>query len=411
MSDNTYSQRPYMEVQHALDEKANNILFGWNDTWALRGAWTSTAGPQQTLQSLPKSLLGTTFWMPANIFDWDPARKGLTADTWESAFTRTGLDRNHRYYFKGRISETLSRLRCTGSSNVQVASFELDVWPGQVFQSVVDHNYYKKYMCAESQLPEDAVKCTVLPIHPNVDRAPGAAGGSDEDSAGSGDSGHPMDAPAYKKGVEGGGSRVVKLDPARAADIFGAFPLTATSIEGGLANENTTLFVVRGQKGRLSMSDDLRGILLATDGSYSRVLWLTEPPLHVRHPCNQLLDVCFADASEAHACLPTPIPELIDCQGRSSRSSRSSTSSQPQSQTTNISQVTDASASQSTDTWHDRHPESQGEEVTPTLMQLSGGNIVWDCNIYGHTWTTQLSIAGAYDVPPSCTTCGQVQAL
>ena len=185
-----------------------------------------------------------------------------------------------------------------------------------------------------------------------------------------------------------------------------AFPLTATSIEESRANENTTLFVVRGRLNRLSMIyEDLRGILLATDGSHSCVLWLTDPPLHVRHPCNHLLNVRSADANVLVG-LPTLIPELIECRGRTTRSRRSSqppTTGQSQSQMTNASQVTDASVSQSTNTWHH---DSEGEEETPMLTQPSNGNDAWDCDIRGHAWNTQLSIAGAYDDPPCCTMCG-----
>ena len=162
--------------------------------------------------------------MPANIFDWNPLRPGLTAATWESVFTQTGLDRDRRYYFRGTISSDTRKIKNT---SVLAASFVLDVWPKHVFPYVVDHVYYNNYMCTSEQLPTDAVRCFVLPNGAQVASAPGAPDGSgyaEQDTDTASDNSDVGDNVGQNMDIDDDDDYpLVRLNPASKAEIYASF--------------------------------------------------------------------------------------------------------------------------------------------------------------------------------------------
>jgi hypothetical protein len=238
-----------------------------------------------------------------------------------------------------------------------------DVWPNHVFPYVVDHVYYNNYMCTSGQLPTDAERCLVLPNGAQVASAPGAPDGSghaEQDTDTASDNSDVGDNAGQNMDTDDEDDYpLVRLNPANKADIYVSFPIETTSIAEANANENLSLLVKRSRQGYLSMDTEMRGIVLQTDGTHSHILWSSNPPLYLRHPCSHLL------VAEGRARRPAALPTLVNYQGRSRRSQLSS---QSHSQSHSQSQPSQSRSRQSSQSHsHSRSSQSQNDHSEHSL--------------------------------------------
>ena len=165
------------------------------------------------------------------------------------------------------------------------------------------------------------------------------------------------------------------------------------------------------------------GIVLQTDGTHSHILWPSNPPLYLRHPCSHLLE------AEGHAKRPAVLPLLVDYRGRSRRSRQSSQShslsrslsqpSQSRSRQSSQSHSLSRSLSQQSQSQNDHsehslsHSLSQQSQSQNDHSETAGSDDDSECvcEREGHMWASQASISGAFNGPTCCYMCGIVQTL
>ena len=135
------------------------------------------------------------------------------------------------------------------------------------------------------------------------------------------------------------------------------------------------------------------GIVLQTDGTHSHILWPSNPPLYLRHPCSHLLE------AEGHAKRPAVMPSLVDYQGRSRRSQQSSQSHSlsrsSQSQNDHSEHSLSHSLSQQSQSQND-HSETAGSDVDGECV----------CERKGHTWPPRPPSPERSTAPPVATCAG-----